>query len=52
MDPVLNPYSPGAGMPPPGLAGRDDLLKTISIAIQRVKRVPAKSVILTHLECP
>ena len=25
MDPILNPYSPGAGTPPPELAGRDEI---------------------------
>lgn len=25
MDPILNPYAPGAGAPPPELAGRDEL---------------------------
>ena len=25
MDPIRNPYAPGAGTPPPELAGRDDI---------------------------
>ena len=25
MDPIRNPYTPGAGTPPPELAGRDEL---------------------------
>jgi len=27
MDPVDNPYNPGAGAPPPELAGRESVLK-------------------------
>ncbi|MDV2726433.1 ATP-binding protein [Pseudomonas aeruginosa] len=47
MDPVCNPYSPGAGTPPPELAGRDQLRERVrqSIGGIRVGR-PAKSVIL------
>jgi hypothetical protein len=26
MDPISNPYAPGAGTQPPELAGRDDIL--------------------------
>jgi hypothetical protein len=50
MDPVRNPYSPGAGAPPPELAGRDDLRSTIDIAIQRVMRGrPAKGALMVGL---
>ena len=27
MDPIKNPFSPGAGAPPPELVGRDPLLE-------------------------
>jgi len=37
MDPLLNPFSPGAGSPPPELAGRDDLLEQARITLGRVK---------------
>ena len=37
MDPRLNPYSPGAGTPPPELAGRDDLIERASIALDRIR---------------
>jgi hypothetical protein len=37
MDPAINPYSPGAGTPPPELAGRDDILNSGLIALRRVK---------------
>jgi hypothetical protein len=50
MDPISNPYAPGAGTPPPELAGRDELLEAIRVAVQRMKRgLPAKSAILTGL---
>lgn len=37
MDPLQNPFSPGAGSPPPELAGRDDLLEQARITLGRVK---------------
>ncbi len=37
MDPRTNPYAPGAGFPPPELAGRDDIVERASIALDRVK---------------
>jgi hypothetical protein len=37
MDPIRNPYAPGAGTQPPELAGRQALLEQASIAIQRLK---------------
>lgn len=50
MDPVTNPFAPGAGTPPPELAGRDELLDTVRIALQRVKLGrPAKSLLLVGL---
>jgi hypothetical protein len=36
MDPVRNPFSPGAGNPPPELAGRKDLLATVETMLARV----------------
>lgn len=38
MDPYLNPFSPGAGTPPPELAGRDDVLENAKIALHRKLR--------------
>lgn len=35
MDPVRNPFSPGAGSRPPELAGRDTILQDAEIAVQR-----------------
>ncbi|HEY3579902.1 MAG TPA: ATP-binding protein, partial [Pyrinomonadaceae bacterium] len=50
MDPVTNPYAPGAGTPPPELAGRDDLRQFISTAIKRVRlSLPTKSVLMVGL---
>lgn len=50
MNPVSNPFAPGAGSPPPELAGRDELRETVRIAIERTRRVlPAKSVLMIGL---
>lgn len=50
MDPINNPYSPGAGSPPPELAGRDELREKVSIALQRVRAGRfAKSVLMIGL---
>lgn len=35
MDPRKDPYNPGAGAPPPELAGRDDLIDRADLAISR-----------------
>lgn len=50
MDPVRNPFAPGAGTPPPELAGRDEVRETIRIALERVRRgLPAKSILMVGL---
>ena len=50
MDPIRNPFAPGAGTPPPELAGRDDLRKTLLIALERARiGRPAKSAMLVGL---
>lgn len=50
MDPVANPFAPGAGSRPPALAGRDGLLATVSIALRRVRAGRhAKSMMLLGL---
>ncbi|MBX2979838.1 MAG: ATP-binding protein [Flavobacteriales bacterium] len=50
MDPIRNPYAPGAGTQPPALVGRDDLLETVRIAIARVRiGNPAQSVMMVGL---
>ena len=37
MDPVRNPYSPGAGTRPPALVGRDDEIEAMDVALQRLR---------------
>ncbi len=37
MNPVSNPYMPGAGQPPPVLAGRDALRERVQIALARLR---------------
>lgn len=50
MDPRLNPYSPGAGTPPPELAGRDEVIEKASIALDRIRAGrSARSMILYGL---
>ncbi|WP_216914972.1 ATP-binding protein [Nocardia noduli] len=50
MDPVRNPYAPGAGQRPPELAGRDKQLTAFNIVLERVARGrPERSVMLTGL---
>lgn len=50
MDPIRNPYNPGAGIPPPSLVGRDDELQTFDIAVQRLALGrSARSMMLTGL---
>lgn len=36
MDPLLNPYRPGAGVPPPILSGRESELEAISLMVGRL----------------
>ena len=50
MDPVTNPYAPGAGSPPPELAGRDDLREQVRVSIARIRiSNPSKSLIMVGL---
>lgn len=50
MDPILNPYAPGAGSPPPELAGRDAVRAKMHLCIERLRRgKPAKSLMLVGL---
>ena len=50
MDAVRNPFAPGAGTPPPELAGRDALLETVRVAVERVRKGrPSKSVLMVGL---
>jgi len=50
VDPVTNPFAPGAGTPPPELAGRDELRETVRVALERVRRgLPTKSILMVGL---
>ena len=50
MDPRTNPYAPGAGTPPPELAGRDELREEAAIALDRIRAgLAAKSLMIVGL---
>jgi hypothetical protein len=50
MDPTKNPFSPGAGAPPPELVGRDTILTESNILFARIRqRRSEKSFLLTGL---
>jgi hypothetical protein len=50
MDPRRNPYAPGAGTPPPELAGRDELIERAAVALDRIgDGRPDKSLVLVGL---
>ena len=50
MDPVRNPYAPGAGQRPPELAGRDEQLDAFDVVLERIARGrPERSIVLTGL---
>ncbi|MGH3343760.1 MAG: AAA family ATPase [Carbonactinosporaceae bacterium] len=50
MDPVRNPYAPGAGQRPPELAGRDREMQQFEVVLERVARGrPERSMVLTGL---
>src|SRR6478672_2182722 len=50
VDPVRNPYAPGAGQRPPELAGRDRELQQFEVVLERVARGrPERSMVVTGL---
>ena len=50
MDPIRNPYAPGAGQRPPELAGRDRELRQFEIVLERVAAGrPDRSLVLSGL---
>jgi hypothetical protein len=50
MDKIRNPFSPGAGSPPPVLAGRDAILEQAQVLFGRIRaKRPEKSLLLTGL---
>jgi len=50
MDPIRNPYAPGAGQRPPELAGRDRELEQFEVTLERVgANRPERSMVLSGL---
>lgn len=50
MDAIKNPFSPGAGSPPPELVGRDAILEQARVLLGRVReKRPEKSLLMTGL---
>src|ERR1700683_4196494 len=50
MDPVRNPYAPGAGQRPPELTGRDREISQFEVVLERIARDrPERSMVLTGL---
>jgi hypothetical protein len=50
MNPINNPYTPGAGTPPVELAGRDELREKVRVCIERLRiGNTAKSVLMVGL---
>lgn len=50
MDPIRNPYAPGAGCRPPELTGRETIRRDVTIRLGRLRAgKPAKSVMLIGL---
>ncbi len=50
MDKIRNPFSPGAGSPPPELAGREGVLEQARVLFGRIlAKRPEKSLLLTGL---
>lgn len=50
MNPIRNPFSPGAGSPPPELVGREEIIEQSRILFARVQKGRSeKSILLTGL---
>jgi hypothetical protein len=50
MDAIKNPFSPGAGSPPPELVGRECILEEARVLLGRIQeKRPEKSILLTGL---
>ncbi len=50
MDAIENPFAPGAGSPPPELAGREELRERVRITLGRIRAGrPARSVLMVGL---
>src|SRR5262245_15927868 len=50
MDPIQNPYTPGAGTRPPLLTGRDEEIRRFRVLLERLRRGRSdKSLMITGL---
>ena len=50
MDPIRNPYAPGAGTQPPELVGRDEIRESARIALERTRiGRPTKNMVMVGL---
>jgi len=50
MNSIENPFTPGAGTPPPELAGRDNIMEQTRVAIERCKlQTAAQNIVLLGL---
>src|SRR5271154_3615559 len=50
MDAIKNPFSPGAGSPPPEMVGREGIIEQSRVLLGRIKeKRPEKSILLTGL---
>src|SRR6266511_1402999 len=50
MDPIRNPYAPGAGQRPPELAGRDAEVRQFEVVLERIAAGrPERSLVLSGL---
>ncbi len=50
MNPITNPFAPGAGTRPPELSGRDELIEKARIALERTRiGYPEKSILMVGL---
>ena len=50
MNPIRNPFAPGAGTPPPELAGREILRSGVLVALERIRQGrPARSILMIGL---
>ena len=51
MDAIKNPFSPGAGSPPPELVGREAILEQARVLLGRIKaKRPEKSILLAAVK--
>lgn len=50
MNPLKNPFAPGAGTPPPALVGRDEIISAAEVALHRIRMGrPEKSLMFLGL---